>query len=104
MRRRMVRSLFVVAGAFPAVIALAGCGTEVLSNPDSDVSNALFNATGQHPKSVSCPSSIDAKVGKTFRCTITDDNGTKIGATVTETSIKNGKVQMHIQVDKTPQS
>jgi hypothetical protein len=104
MRRRTMRSLIAAAGVCSAVIVLGGCGTEVLSNPEQDVSNAVFTATGQRPKTVTCPKNIDAKVGKTFRCTLTASDGTKIGATVTETSITNGKVQMHIQVDKQAES
>jgi hypothetical protein len=104
MHGRIARRLIVAAGLLPTAIALAGCGSQVLNNPEKDVSDAIFNATGQRPKTVTCPSNIDAKVGKTFRCTLTAKDGTKIGATVTETSIANGKVQMHIQVDKHAES
>lgn len=100
MRGRAVRRLIAAAGAFPAAIALAGCGTTVLSSPEKDVSNALFNATGQRPKLVTCPSNIEVKTGKTFRCTLTAFDGTKVDATVKETSVSSNKVQLHIQVDK----
>ena len=67
------------------------------------VSDALFKAVGQRPKSVNCPSGVEAKTGKTFRCTLTDSKGTKYGLTVTETSVSNNKVEMNIRVDQHPQ-
>ncbi|MDQ6778875.1 MAG: DUF4333 domain-containing protein [Actinomycetota bacterium] len=100
MLRKNVRKVIVVAGAFPAAIALAGCGTEVLTNPGQEVSNALYKTVGQRPKSVACPQGVEAKAGKTFRCTLTAKDGTTVGVTVTETSITNGVAHLDIQVDK----
>lgn len=92
-------------------MAVAGCsahvsvgGSPTLDNPDKTVAAALYQAVGQHPKSVTCPSDIAAKAGKTFRCTLTASDGTRYGVTVTEQSVTGSTVRIHVQVDRHPLS
>ena len=42
-------------------------------------------------RSVSCPNDLEAKVGVTTRCTITEDDGSTIGVVATVTSVDKGK-------------
>lgn len=70
--------------ALPAVSALAlvatGCGTKTIkqsSENDLATKAAVAVSHGTPPKSVSCPSGVEAKAGKTFECTATLASGTK---------------------------
>jgi hypothetical protein len=107
MRYAHLRLLFplVAVGA-----ALAGCGAHAsvefggptIDHPDQSVSEALFKSVGQRPKDVSCPDDEPAKNGHHFRCVVTADDGTRFGATVTESQVKGEHVQLDVQVDQKP--
>ena len=78
--------------------ASVSIGKKTVTDPDKLVSDALAASTGMTPKSVSCPSDVEAKVGNVFHCTVVDDAGVSADATVTETSISGDSVHVHISV------
>lgn len=77
------------------VLLVAGCsgsvgiGEDVLYKADveHDSAIALANSTGLPVPDVSCPDDLEAKVGATERCTLTDSKGNTLGVTVTVKSL-----------------
>jgi hypothetical protein len=67
---------------------------------------ALIKAAGQTPRSFTCPGGLDAKVGASERCTLTDNAGNTFGVTVKITAFNGstGNYTLGVQVDNTPSS
>jgi hypothetical protein len=84
-------------------LALAACGAGEKVLPKSDVEQSaqrqLTATVGQAPKSISCPGDMKAKVGETMRCTLTADDGTKLGTTITVKKVDGGKASYEVAVD-----
>ena len=95
-----------LAIAAAAGLLWAGCGGSTDSvdrhTLEKEVTTELTRAVGQTPKSVSCPDKLKAKVDATTRCTLTADDGTRFGVTLTVTSVGGGHTKFHIQVDSKP--
>ncbi len=93
----------LVLGALSTCLLAAGCssGTPTVSQTDveTQVKEAVAKQVGQTPKSISCPSSLAATVGATQRCTLTAEDGSTIGLTVTVTSVEGGTAKFSVQVD-----
>jgi hypothetical protein len=76
-------------------LALVACEGSVSVGGDSisksevedTASAALAKQVGQTPASFICPSDLDAEVGASETCTLTDDTGAEYDATVTVTSV-----------------
>ncbi len=70
-----------------AAITLAACGQGVLDTAEleAQIAAELERQTGVTPSSVDCPADVPAEEGGTFRCTVTADDGSSIGLTVTQT-------------------
>jgi hypothetical protein len=68
-------------------LALAACGEKVLNTDELEgqIATELEAQTGLAPTSVDCPADVPAKKGSTFRCTVTADDGSSAGITVTQT-------------------
>jgi hypothetical protein len=77
-------------------------GGSTLDQPEQDVSQALVRAVGQRPQAVSCPDDVPAKNGHHFRCVVTEEGGTRFGATVTESNVHDERVHLDVQVDEHP--
>jgi molybdopterin-biosynthesis enzyme MoeA-like protein len=99
--------------AFPVSLAcgvalVAGCSVSIgAGSPalgrhqvEKEVSDRLTQKVGQRPKAITCPGDLEAKVGTTMRCRLEADDGSKIGLTLTVTSVKGKHVRYNIQVDK----
>ena len=82
----------VNGAAIALVLVVAGCGagSKVIDRGDVEQGSkdALTKTVGRAPRSVSCPKDLEAKVGATERCTLTDDPGIKLGMTVTVKTVK----------------
>jgi hypothetical protein len=94
-------------GALTLVAATGICSTAgavtisigggVLDNVNSTVAYGLYQAVGQHPVSVSCPSDVPAKVGHKFQCKVViNAKHQYVIATVTETSVNGSRVHLQI--------
>lgn len=95
-----------------AVLVMAGCGASVDVNIGGDVidkadvergaSDALTKLVGQRPASIVCPEDLDAKVGATERCMLTDDKGNELGMSATVNSLNESNQTAHyeVKVDK----
>ena len=74
------RKLLVPVGAIGAAIAFAGCTTQIDAGKAADLVKKVFAAAP--PKSISCPSGIDAKAGGHFDCKVTEPDGSKYIVTI----------------------
>ena len=73
--------------AIAACLALPACGEKVINTDDLEgqIATELEAQTGVVPASVECPADVPAEKGGTFRCTVTADDGSSAGITVTQT-------------------
>src|SRR5438477_9519653 len=96
-----MRQLLAVA-TMALVLAGAGCGVgpKVINKADVEqgAKDALTKTVGRAPQSISCPKDLDAKVGASERCTLTDQ-GTKLGMTITVKTVKGGRATYEVAVD-----
>lgn len=102
----MNRKIQVLAGlGVGCALAIAGCSSQKVVNRDqlqSGVKTKLEAAAHAKAKSVTCPDKLKAKVDETTRCTLVATDGTKIGVTVTVTSVKGSHVTYDAQADQHP--
>ena len=75
-----------------ATVALAACGEQVLNTDELEgqIATELEAQTGVAPTSVECPADVPVEQGGTFRCTVTADDGSSAGITVTQTDDDGG--------------
>ena len=73
-------------------LALSACGQDVLNTDEleSEIATELEAQTGLKPTSVDCPADVPVKKGGTFRCTVTADDGSSAGITVTQRDGEGG--------------
>ncbi|MDX6648377.1 MAG: hypothetical protein QOJ97_328 [Solirubrobacteraceae bacterium] len=94
----LIRTSFLLSA-----LALAACGAGEKILPKADVEQAakeqLTATVGQTPKSIGCPGDMKAKVGETMRCTLTADDGTKLGVTITVKKVDGDKATYEVAVD-----
>ena len=91
----------ITAAAIALALVAAGCGSKTLdkSTVEQGAKDALAKTVGRPPQKISCPKDLDAKVGATERCTLTD-HGTKLGMTVRVTRVHDDKANFDVVVDK----
>ncbi|MFE1311527.1 DUF4333 domain-containing protein [Streptomyces sp. NPDC058755] len=63
------------------------------------VSEKLAAQTGQPKPKITCPEDLAGKVGTTTRCTLTANDGSTLGVTVTVTSVKDDQINFDIKAD-----
>ena len=82
-----LRHFVAVPVALAATVGLAACGDTTIdtSSAEKSISQNIQKQLGQKPKSVSCPSTIKAKKGATFTCTVTAADGAKATIKATQT-------------------
>ena len=68
-------------------LALPACSEKVINTDEleGEIARELEAQTGVVPASVECPDDVPAEKGGTFRCTVTADDGSSAGITVTQT-------------------
>ncbi|ARF76043.1 DUF4333 domain-containing protein [Kitasatospora albolonga] len=96
----------VAAGAL-----LVGCsGSVSIGNTEpklssdklaTTVSEKLAATTNQPKPDITCPEDLVGKVGTTTRCTLTADDGSTLGVTVTVTSVEDERINFDIKADDT---
>ena len=77
-----------------------GSGAVSRHKVEKEVSDELTKTVGQRPKSITCPGDLKAVEGTKMRCKLEATDGTKIGLTLTVTSVKGDNVKFHISVDQ----
>ena len=94
--------LFVVAALAAGCSGKVSVGENVVDQAELEtgVATQLEETVGQAPASVSCEDDLTAEVDAEVRCTVTSDDGSEIGATVTVDSVDDTDVQYSIQVDE----
>lgn len=98
-----------LAAAMIAMAALsAGCSGSISTGGASSVDQAeletgvateLEKVVGQTPASVTCEGDLPAEVDAEVRCTVTADDGSEVGATVTVDEVDGTNVNYSVQVD-----
>ncbi|MEW2134806.1 DUF4333 domain-containing protein [Streptomyces sp. NPDC005435] len=63
------------------------------------VAERLAAQTGRPKPDVSCPEDLPGKVGTKTRCTLTADDKSTVGITVTVTSVKGSQINFDIKAD-----
>ncbi|MFE6127558.1 DUF4333 domain-containing protein [Streptomyces sp. NPDC056437] len=95
-----IGSLALVACTFSAGSSTDAVGTKEL---EKQVDDALTKQVGQSPQTVDCPQELKAEKGAHTRCTLTADDGTRFGLTVTTKRVNSdNKVDFDIKVDDKP--
>ena len=86
-----------------ACSASASIGTKQVDKADvaKQVSAQLTQQVGKTPDAVTCPDNLDAKVGATLDCTLTDHD-THYGVHVTVTTVDGDNVKFDIKVADQP--
>ncbi len=88
-------------------VAVSGCSVFVGPNQVDRVdvaqriSTQLQTQVGRPPDAVACPTNLDAKVGASLVCTLTDQ-GASYDATVTVTKVDGGDVAFDLKVASEP--
>ncbi|MEX0768695.1 MAG: DUF4333 domain-containing protein [Microthrixaceae bacterium] len=67
---------------------------------EQGVSAELEAVVGQTPASVACEDDLPAEIGAQVRCTVTADDGSEIGATVTVDEVDGTDVKYSVEVDE----
>ncbi|MGP3918823.1 DUF4333 domain-containing protein [Nonomuraea sp. 10N515B] len=105
MRMGNMRIGFPVSLACGVVLVVAGCsfsiGSTSVERPtvEQQVADQLAAKVGQRPKAVECPGDLKGEQGTTMRCQLEANDGTKLGLTVTVTSVEGSNVKFNIKVD-----
>ncbi len=110
-RFKSVRKALVISSAVAASVVLAACGgsvsvgTETVNQDElqTNVQEQLTKTVGKEAPPISCPDKLNAEVGATTTCTLTDSTGT-YDVTVKVTSVEDGTAQFDIQVAARPNS
>ncbi|MEV0491716.1 DUF4333 domain-containing protein [Streptomyces atratus] len=92
-------------------VLLVGCSGSVsagTSKPQlsadklaASVAEKLATTTGRPKPDITCPEDLVGKVGETTRCTLTANDGSTLGVTVTVTSVDGDQIQYDFEADKT---
>lgn len=100
--RSVKSTVATLVAATAAGLMLVGCSTQLTLDKDKladTVSKKLAANTGRPAPNISCPEDLTGKVGTTTRCTLTADDGSTLGITVTVTSVEGTNVKFDIQAD-----
>ncbi len=102
--RRVFRPALLLATAATAGALLAGCGEATVDRSDleREIGDRLTEAVGVAPERVECPDELAAKVDASVRCVLTAPDGSRIGLTVTVTTVNDDTVDFDIVVDPEP--
>lgn len=87
-----------------ALVGLSGCSASVslggstldTEEVEAEVADQLEGQVGQRPASVDCPEDMSGEQGEVHRCTLSADDGSTIGVTLTMTDDEGG---FDIEVD-----
>lgn len=97
--------------AVAASVLLVGCSGSVnveKSEPKlsadklaTTVAEKLAATTGQPTPDITCPEDLVGKVGNTTRCTLTADDGSTLGVSVTVSSVDGDQIDFDFKADDT---
>jgi Domain of unknown function (DUF4333) len=84
---------------------ISACGGEETISSDkveSVANRSLTKSVGQSPASIDCPSDLEAKVGESEDCTLTDDQGTTYEMRATVTKVSGENFELNVKVADQP--
>lgn len=107
--RRWPRPRLLAGIAVAAIVGVSGCSVNVGAGTrdlpadrlETEVADTLETELGWRPDAVDCADPLPAEVGAEVRCVL-DDGPVKIGATVTATEVRNGRIAFDIVTDDEP--
>jgi hypothetical protein len=103
MSARRARSLLLAPLAtLPLALAACGGSTVSASEIETKATEALTKSVGQAPKSIECPSDLDAEAGAKETCVLTADDGTTYDMTAEITSVDGDTAEFDFQVADKP--
>lgn len=105
---KMQRMATALAAGTAAAVLLPACSASFevggstldTAEVEAEVADQLEALVGERPASIDCPDDITAEEGATHRCTLTTDDGSTIGLTLTMTDDEGS---FDIEVDDEPQ-
>jgi outer membrane murein-binding lipoprotein Lpp len=110
-KSRLSVATWSLSAAVVAGVLLSGCSvsasvgkTEPKLSADklaSAVAEKLAATTGQPKPDITCPEELVGKVDTTTRCTLTADDGSTLGVTVTVSSVDGDQINFDIKADDT---
>ena len=87
---------------------LLGVGQHRKSDPElssdklaTSLAAKLASTTGRPKPDITCPEDLAGKAGTETRCTLTADDGSTLGVTVTVTSVDGRQIHYDFQADQT---
>ncbi|MEU6147586.1 DUF4333 domain-containing protein [Streptomyces sp. NPDC047081] len=106
-----VPKVFWISSAVTVCAFLAGCSASVSAGKSESklsgqklavtVAEKLAATTGQSKPDITCPQDLAGKVGNTTRCTLTANDGSTLGVTVTVSSVDGNRINFDIKADAT---
>ena len=97
---RIAIPVALACGALLIAGCSSGTGSVDRHKVEKEVSNELTKTVGQRPKAIICPGDLKAVEGTRMRCQLEASDGSKIGLTLTVTSVQGSNVKFHISVDQ----
>ncbi|MER5179232.1 DUF4333 domain-containing protein [Streptomyces sp. NPDC002896] len=95
--------------AVAAGVLLVGCSASVSVGKSTPKMSAdklatilaekLAETTGQPKPDIACPEDLVGKVGTTTRCTLTADDGSTLGVSVTVSSVEGDQINFDFKAD-----
>jgi len=86
---------FIAAAAL--LLGVAACGKSTIDqSSEVDLVNKQLKQDGLQPKSVDCPSDVEAKQGQTFTCNVTATNGHTGTYTIKVESVSGDHAQLQV--------
>ncbi|WP_203183262.1 DUF4333 domain-containing protein [Streptomyces pratensis] len=92
-------------------VLLTGCSASVSAGksdpelssdkPATSLAAKLAATTGRPKPDITCPEDLAGKAGTETRCTLTADDGSTLGVTVTVTSVDGRQIHHDFQADQT---
>jgi hypothetical protein len=101
-----MRVRFMIPLACGVLLAGGGCSFSTGSNAvskariEKKIADRLAATVGQRPKAIICPGDLKAEKGTKMSCQLEAGDGSKIGLTITVTTVKGSDVKFNIKVDK----
>lgn len=95
-------SSLLLVTATACSVSISGPDTQVdRAEVAKQISEQLEKGVGKAPDKVTCPDDLEAKVGATLRCELTE-GGDTLGVQVKVTAVEGSNAKFDIQVDDRP--
>jgi hypothetical protein len=103
LRRTSLGRAVCASGVVLCSFLLGACGQSTIkpSGAEQAVAEVVSKQTGFHPNDVKCPSGVEAKVGRAFKCHFTGPEGKDYTASVRINQIQGQRVLFYVSTRPT---